>query len=81
MQRLEYASHGAMGHSSLSTCHQGKRVAPDLLPAVSPRKSLFQRLEKEETTSQFYQVIVHTVSISELLLAPREIQNLPSPKT
>lgn len=73
MQRLEYASHDAMGHSSLSARHQGKGVPPDLSQAVSPRKSLSQRLENEETISQFYQVIVHTVSISELLLAPREI--------
>lgn len=53
-----------------------EKAFPDLLPAVSPGKSLSQRLENEETTFQFYQVIVHTGSISELLLAPRDIQNL-----
>lgn len=66
-----------MDHSSLSAWHQRKGVPPDFLPAVS-LISLFQRLENEETTSQFFQVIV---SISELLLAPREIKTLLSPKT
>lgn len=65
-----------MGHSHLSTSHQGKDITPDLPQTASPRASLSQWLENEETSSQFQQVSAHTISISALLLTPTEIQNL-----